>query len=256
VRAVEVGAGGREVTTAAGRPKAKFPLAGDRDMESRTVNEEGSPGVLLVMGFGNRLDGTDERWFIDRLAAAGYRVHAVALPTNGTDFEADYRDPVQRYHDDHDPAALVGHSLGGLVAAHLDTDAVTVYLAPWWGLYGEKFLTWERWVIPRLPTAARLIPIRTEREEIGSLLPEADFSLLPKRVSPAFVTAVYRAQQRRPPVDEATVFVSLQDTIVSLAAIGRAVDRDQVRLYDGGHQLFSSAGRERATERVLAALPD
>jgi pimeloyl-ACP methyl ester carboxylesterase len=225
-------------------------------MESRTVNGDGSPGVLFVMGFGNRLDGTDERWFIDRLAGAGYRVHAVALPTNGTDFEDDYRDPVQRYHDDTEPAAVLGHSLGGLVAAHLDGGAERVYLAPWWGLYGEKFLTWERWVIPRLPTAARLIPIRTEREEIGSLLPEADFSQLPRRISPAFITAVYRAQQRRPPVEGATVFVSLRDTIVSLAAIGRAVDRDQVRLYDGAHQLFSSANRDRATERVLAALPD
>lgn len=226
-------------------------------MESGTVNEGGSPGVLFVMGFGNRLDGADERWFLDRLAAAGYRVHAVELPTNGTDFDADYRDPVQRYHDEHEPAAVLGHSLGGLVAAHLETDAEAVYLAPWWGLYGEKFLTWERWLIPRLPTAARLIPIRTEREEIGSLLTEDEWSRLPKRISPAFVTAVYRAQQRRPPVDgSAVVFVSLRDTIVGLEAVGSAVDRDRVRLYDGAHQLFSSTGRERATERVVGALPD
>jgi pimeloyl-ACP methyl ester carboxylesterase len=226
-------------------------------MESRTFNDGGSPGVLFVMGFGNRLEGTDEGWFVDRLAAAGDRVHAVELPTNGTDFGADYRDPVQRYHDEHEPAAVLGHSLGGLVAAHLETDGEAVYLAPWWGLYGEKFLTWERWVIPRLPTAARLVPIRTEPEEIGALLGEADWSRLPKRISPAFVTAVYRAQQRRPPVDEeAVVFVSLQDTIVSLAAVGRAVGRDRVRLYEGAHQLFSSAGRDQATDRVVGALPD
>lgn len=226
-------------------------------MESRTVNENGSPGVLFVMGFGNRLDGTDEQWFIDRLVAAGYRVHAVELPTNGTDFEADYRAPVQRYHDEHEPAAVLAHSLGGLVAAHLGTDAEEVYLAPWWGLYGEKFLTWERWVIPRLPTAARLIPIGTRREEIGSLLTEEAWARLPKRISPAFITAVYRAQQRRPPVEEgAVVFASLRDTIVSLAAIGSAVDRDRVRLYDGAHQLFSSVGRNRAAERVVATLPE
>lgn len=225
-------------------------------MDARVFNEAGAPDLLFVMGYGDRLDGDSERWFIDRLTGAGYRVHAVQLPVDGASFADAYRAPVQAYHDDHEPAAVVSHSLGGLVAAHLTTTVPQVYLAPWWGFHGEKHLTWERWLVPRLPVRARILSIRTDREELGELVTDEAWERLPKRLSPVFVTEIYRAQRRRPPIDgDATVFVSLRDTVVGLAAIGAAVPPDRIRLYDGGHQLYASACRAEATEAVLSALP-
>jgi pimeloyl-ACP methyl ester carboxylesterase len=221
-------------------------------MQSRTVGEPGAPTLLFVMGFGNRLDGASVEWFLDRLVGAGFRVHAVELPTDVADFDAEYRRPVQRVHDERDPTVVVGHSLGGLVTAYLETAARTVYLAPWWGMQPGKVSPWERWLVPRLPTRARVLPIRTRRDEIGEHLSDDEWERLPKRVSPAFATAVYRAQQTRPPVgDDAVVFVSLADTVVGLDAIGVAVPADRIRLYDGGHQLFAARGRDEAVEGVV-----
>lgn len=224
-------------------------------MDSTTFNEAGGDGLLFVMEWGNRLTGENERWFIERLADDGYRVHAIQLPTNITDFGREYRRPVQRYHDVHKPSAVVGHSLGGLVAAHLDTDAARVYLSPWWGIYGLKYLGWESVIVPRLPIRARILPINTSREEIGDRVTDEEWAALPKRISPAFITEIHRAQRERPSIgDDAVVFCSLRETIVSLHAIGEAVTPEQVRLYDGGHELFSSASRRATTRNVLSVL--
>lgn len=226
-------------------------------VKSTIVGEPGDGDLLFVMGWGNRLNGENERWFIDRLADEGYRVHAIQLPTNGTDFEREYRLPVQDYHDAHEPAVFLGHSLGSLVGAHLETDARPVYLSPWWGLYGLKYLRWQSVVVPLLPIRARLIPINTRREEIGARVTDEGWAALPKRLSPAFITEVYRAQQERPPIDDdAVVFCSLRDTIVSLSAIGEATTTGQIRLYDGGHEPFSSTGRECTTREITAVLAD
>lgn len=226
------------------------------DMDSRTFNTSGSPTMLFVMGFGNRLAGANERWAIDRLTDAGYRVHAVELPTDIVDFEQAYRRPVQAIHDEVEPAVVLSHSLGGLVTAHLETPAHAVYLSPWWGIYEGKVSGWERWLVPRLPIEARILPSKTRREEVGAQLPAEDWDQVPKRLSPVFMTEIYRAQQTRPPLGEdAVVFVSLEDTIISLQAVGAAVGADQIHLYEGGHQLFSTNDRQEAIEAVLGVLP-
>lgn len=225
-------------------------------MDNRTFNETGSPTLLFVMGFGNRVEGATEGWFIDRLTDNGYRVHAIQLATNIADFHREYIVPVQRIHDHQDPVAVLGHSLGGLVTAFLETAARDVYLSPWWGMYEAKVSAWEEWLVPRLPIRARILPIKTRRDELGDHLSDAEWEQLPKRLSPVFITEVFRAQQARPPIDnDAVVFASLEDTIVSLRAVGAAVAADQIRLYDGGHQLFAARGRQEAIDEVVAVLP-
>ncbi|WP_458189774.1 alpha/beta fold hydrolase [Haladaptatus sp. NG-WS-4] len=224
-------------------------------MDTRTFNESGNPTILFVMGFGNRIDGDNEGWLIDRLTEAGYRVRALQLATNIADFEDEYRVPVQRVHDECEPAVVLSHSLGGLITAYLETHARTVYLSPWWGIYEGKVSTWERWIVPRLPISARILPTKTRRDEVGAHMPVDAWEHLPKRISPVFISEIYRAQQARPPISEdAVVFVSLKDTIISLQSVGTAVCTDQIRLYDGGHQLFSAKGRQEAIETLLTTL--
>lgn len=225
-------------------------------MDSRTFNEEGSPTLLFVMGLGNRFDGASVRWFIERLTRAGYRVHALRLPIEITDFDREYRRPVQRAHDDQQPACVVSHSLGGLVGAFLETTAEMVYLSPWWGIHEGNLSPVLRWLVPRLPVRARILPVDTQRDDLGAHLSDEEWEAVPDRLSPVYITAIYRAQQARPPIStDAVVFVSLTDAIISHNAVGRAVRAEQVRLYDGGHQLFAASGREEAVQEVLAELP-
>ena len=226
-------------------------------MDSRTFNESGSPTLLFVMGLGNQFDDASVGWFVDQLTGAGYRVHTLQLPTDITDFEREYRRPVQRVHDEHDPAGVVSHSLGGLVTAFLDTTARNVYLSPWWGIYEGKVSPWARWIVPWLPLQTRVLPTKTHRDELGEHLSDDEWEQLPKRISPVFITEIYNAQQVRPSISaDAVVFVSLADTIISLKTVGAAVCSDQIRLYDGGHQLFTATGRQEVADEVLTELPD
>jgi len=223
-------------------------------MEFATFGE--GEDLLFLMGWGNRLDGENERWFIDRLTDAGYRVHAAQLPTNITDFEADYLDPVREYRNGNalQLAPVVSHSTGGLIAPHLRPDGA-VYCSPWWGFYGLKLRDTQIGLVRKLPTDRPLVPIDFERSEIGTHVTETQWQALPKRVSPAFVREIRAAQESLPEIaPDARVFCSLRDTVVGLDGIGEAVASEQVTLYDGGHELFSSAGRDELVGDVVAAI--
>ena len=208
-----------------------------------TTRGSGDPLVLLL-GFGNRLDGASVEWFLDGLADAGYRTTAVEFPTRALDFESAYVSPAEAVLRSTEPVAVLGFSLGGLVLAHLQVSP-SIYLAPWWGFEGEESFTWERWVVPRLPIDRPVIAHGLSRTDIGPRFSRAEWSALPNRVSPRWVTAIDRAQRRRPSIDRsAPVFVSLRDQVVSLPAIGRAVAPEQVCLFDGTHAPFAAEGRE------------
>jgi len=221
-------------------------------VRSRTFGA--GPRLAFVMGWGNRLEGENERWFVDRLVDAGFRVTAVELPTDIADFHGEYVVPVREAVTD--PVAIVGHSTGGLVAAHLRIDAPRVYLSPWWGIFGAKLRPLQRAILPRLPTRRRIVPVDSGREEIGDLVTDAAWERTPERVSPAFVRAILRGQETLPPPRrDAVAFCSLRDTVVSLEAIGERLPPDRVRLYDGGHELYSSSGRRHHAAAVIEALP-
>jgi hypothetical protein len=174
-----------------------------------------------------------------------------------TDFEADYRRPVERYASGLELGAVLSHSTGGLIAAHLPLDARRVYLSPWWGFELDWFGEFVFPLVRRLPVGYRFVPTGADPEAIGDLKTPAEAAEGPDFVSPAFVREIDRAQRRLPAFrPESQVFCSLTDQVVSVRAIGRRAPPDRVRLYDGGHEFFASSGRDAVLEDLLYALHD
>jgi len=210
--------------------------------------------LLFVMGWGNRVDGTNERWFAEQLAGEGYRVTLVELPTNPTDFDRDYLEPVADVAGDLADPVVVGHSTGGLVAAHLEPDRA-VYVSPWWAFYGEQIRSWLLEWGPKLPIERPVVPIDFDREAVGPRVTDRGWRRVPDRVSPAFVREIRTAQGDLPEVsDRARVCVSLQDTVVGLQGVGAWVPPERVHLYDGRHEPFAAADRAAATTVVTDAI--
>ncbi|MFB9810057.1 alpha/beta hydrolase [Haloarcula sebkhae] len=225
-------------------------------MQIRVYDEGAAQDCLFVLGWGNRCRHRNVQWLIDQLATA-YRVHAVELPTHITDYQREWVGPVQEYAADIGRFDLLGHSAGGLTAAHLDADGIgnRVYLSPWWDsdfpVPGPVLDA-----IASLPMTKPFIPIDTlDADAIGDLATTQQLADAPSSVSPAFLRTVFRAQRSLPPArDTAAAFCSLTDTIVDPRAVGERLPADRIRLYDGGHELFSSSGREHTVETVLDAL--
>lgn len=210
--------------------------------------------LLFVMGWGNRVDGTNERWFATQLADEGYRVTLVELPTNPTDFDREYLAPVADIRDGLDSPVVVGHSTGGLIAAHLQPERA-VYVSPWWAFYGEKIRGWLLEWGTKLPIDVPVVPIDFDREGVGPRVTDRHWERMPDRVSPAFIREIRRAQAQLPPIaDDAQVCVSLSDTVVGLQGIGDRVPPERIHLYEGGHEPFTAADRTAATAVVIDAL--
>lgn len=220
-------------------------------METDTLGS--GEDLLFVMGWGNRLDGTNERWFLDRLAEE-YRVRAMQIPTNVSDFESEYLRPVRREYRDLEDPRVLSHSTGGTITAYLESPR-SVFVSPWWAFHGEKVRGGLLDLVARIPLPVPVVPIDFEREEVGEHVTETQWADLPARVSPTFVREIRKAQANLPPIPAAAeVFCSLRDTVVGTQGIGEHVDPGQVTLYDGGHEPFSSEGRERHVETVLDLL--
>lgn len=210
---------------------------------------------MVVFGLGNRVRGTNEEWFCRRIARRGYRVTGVQLPTNADGFTEDLLTPVQEVHDDIDPVGVLGHSLGGLVLAHLETMAGRVYCSPWWGFRQDQTSWFRATVIRHLPIRWRIIPVSIDPDAVGARMRSAAAEAMPSRLSPTFLAAVDRGQETRPQIaEDAEVFVCLADEIVGVRVIGEAVSADQIHPFDGGHEVFSVASRDQAVDRVGAAL--
>ncbi|MFC7027419.1 alpha/beta hydrolase [Halomicroarcula sp. GCM10025324] len=228
-------------------------------MQVRIFDDGADEDCLLVLGWGNRCRHENVQWLVDRVAER-YRVHAVELPTHITDFRREWVAPVERYLADAglDGVSVLAHSAGGLTTAHLESEAVTnrVYLSPWWGTdppLPEPVLL----AIARLPIDRPVIPVGDlgSPDYIGDLATEAQLQDGPSAYSPAFVRTIAQAHETLPPAREAEVaFCTLTDKIVDPRAIGERLPADRVRLYDGGHELFSSSAREAHIDTVLAAL--
>jgi len=226
-------------------------------MKQKTIGDEDDEDLLFILGWGNRLRSKNVQWLIDLVVEDGYQVHAFELPDHTEDFEADFIEPVHSYIKQFDSFKLLCHSTGGLVGAYLTGAETETYLSPWWGIYaGQDGPLFD--LLTKLPLTASVVPNNTAtRPRIGELATSDQLDAIPKRTSPVFLREVSQAQKDRPPIDdEAVVFCSLCDDIVSTRAIGEAVPPEQIVLYQGGHELFSSPGREKYTDRLLAAIEE
>ena len=227
-------------------------------MQIRVFDDGAEQDCLLVLGWGNRCRHETVQWLVDRLAQQ-YRVHAVELPTHIIDVQREWVDPVRDYAADLDSFPILAHSAGGLTAAHLDVTGVTnrVYLSPWWG---SDFPLPDTVLgaIRRVPLSRPVIPTGTlSREHLGELATAQQVEDAPDSISPAFLRTIDRAQSTLPPArEDAVAFGTLTDRVVDPRALGARLPADRIRLYDGGHELFSSAARERHVDTALDALDD
>ena len=221
-------------------------------MEFDRFGDDEDPPLLFVLGWGNRTHHEPVRWLIDHLSEE-FRVHTATLPVHVTDVQAEWVRPVERYAADLDSPALLGHSAGGLTAAHADVDARTrTYLSPWWG-YPPATRGPHVDLIARVPLDAKLLPSGINATALGAHATERQVEETPSRVSPRFLQATRAAHESVPEVDEdAVVFCSLSDRVVSLRAIGDNVSSERLVVYDGGHELFSSRSREAHLDTLLS----
>ncbi|WP_247002295.1 lysophospholipase [Halosolutus gelatinilyticus] len=226
-------------------------------MRHRIFNEDGEEELVFVMGWGNRWTHENVSWLIGQLTDAGYRVHAFELPTNVEDFKADWLVPIAEYVRDIEEYQLLAHSAGALVAQALDGADNHVYLSPWWG-YTESRPELLLEAVAAIPTSFPCLPVgELDAEALGELATDHQIATSPRWVSPTFVRETRRAQRELLTIDhDAVIFCSLRDPVVSLRPIGERVPAEHVVLYDGGHELFSSASRERHVETILAALEE
>lgn len=226
--------------------------------------------LVWVMGWGNVVDSRHERWLVDQLVDAGYRVHAVELPTTTPDFRRDCVAPVREYLDDLDAGdagdgegesregddgqgyAVLAHSMGGLALLHADPDPKAVYLSPWWGMQDLPIVLEP---LLALPIARPILPYGSDPGVLGSLATAED-DTGPDRIAPKWIQTVRDVQRSLPALkDTDHVFYAPDDEVVDPNAIERHAPESQRTTYDGGHELFSSGGRDEYVQWVIDELP-
>jgi len=228
----------------------------DRFEPTADAASDDPPDCLFVLGWGNRPEHAPVRWLIDRIRADGWTVHTATLPPHVVDVTHEWVRPVESYAADLDDPAVIAHSAGGLTVAHADIDGrTTTYLSPWWGDPPARQGLFVD-VLAKLPGDLRVLPSGIDDGDLlGEYATEQQLRDGPDWVSPAFLRATKRAHRRLPAIDEdAVVFCSLTDSVVSTDAIGQAMPSERTVLYDGGHELFSSRSRAEHLPTILDAL--
>lgn len=225
-------------------------------MEFDRFGDDGDPTLLVVLGWGNRTHHEPVRWLIDHFSE-GFHVHTATLPVHVTDVQAEWVRPVERYAADLDSPALLGHSAGGLTAAHADVDARTrTYLSPWWGFHADLDNPLVS-ALMKLPISRPILPASATREDLGELASDEWLEDAPDYAAPTFLREAKRAQERMPPFDtDDAVFYSPTDPIVGAGAIESQVPASNRVSYEGGHELFCSRSRDDHIDTVLAAVDE
>ena len=182
-----------------------------RGAQTIDLQEEGSPGVLLLHGFGDTPQTL--ALLARRLHKSGYSLYAPLLPGHGrnidafgrsraTDWIAAARSALAQMRGRHDSVSVVGLSMGGalavLLAAELDDIPALVLIAPYLGmprvqrLAASTYWAWGRLageVNARNPRSIR-DPIEREKNlAYGVITGRALFELLKGREAREKITS-------------------------------------------------------------------
>lgn len=234
-------------------------------MRTETRGDPADPDLVCVLGWGNRLDHENVGWLLDALAADSF-VHAIEIPTVISSFETEYLEPVRERVADVGEYRFVGHSTGGLIGAFLrgpdHAPTTRTYLSPWWGMAPETTGPLLD-AVCRLPTRRSVVPTGTaDRDALGDLATDRQLRESPSRAAPTFLREARRAQRGLRDLDPdptAVAFCALTDSVVDPRRVGDRVSAGRTVLYNGGHELFSSASRTDHAEtlrRVVREGPD
>jgi hypothetical protein len=222
-------------------------------MKSIIYGENNHKDLFFLPGWGNRIDDTNLLWLFDLLVNDGFKVHVFEFPRRLKDFNREYLEPVRTYQAGLGQHVLLSHSMGGLVAAYCSAQSKTVYLSPWWGVFGNKLRGTMLSLACNLRFNLPVLPIDFTKDEVGDLATGVYWDSIPKKISPSFIREIVKAQKAMPALSQNhVVFCSLKNTIGDLKAIGEKTNN--IILYNGFHELFSSSTRERYRDELLNAL--
>jgi len=241
-----------------------------RGAQTIDLQEEGSPGVLLLHGFGDTPQTL--ALLARRLHKSGYSLYAPLLPGHGrnidafgrsraTDWIAAARSALAQMRGRHDSVSVVGLSMGGalavLLAAELDDIPALVLIAPYLGmprvqrLAASTYWAWGRLageVNARNPRSIR-DPIEREKNlAYGAITGRALFELL---------KVVRLARKSLPGVKAPTLIIQSREdprcapdiAELALRALG-AHEKQLVWTEGAGHIITVDYGRERVFSEV------
>ena len=241
-----------------------------RGAQTIDLQEEGSPGVLLLHGFGDTPQTL--ALLARRLHKSGYSLYAPLLPGHGrnidafgrsraTDWIAAARSALAQMRGRHDSVSVVGLSMGGalavLLAAELDDIPALVLIAPYLGmprvqrLAASTYWAWGRLageVNARNPRSIR-DPIEREKNlAYGAITGRALFELL---------KVVRLARKSLPGVKAPTLIIQSREDprcapdIAELALRALGAHEKQLDWTEGaGHIITVDFGRERVFSEV------
>ena len=241
-----------------------------RGAQTIDLQEEGSPGVLLLHGFGDTPQTL--ALLARKLHKSGYSVYAPLLPGHGrnmeafgksraTDWISGARSALAAMRVRHTSVSIVGLSMGGalavLLAAELDELPALVLIAPYLGmsralrLAASTHRAWERFVGEVNSRDPRSIRDPIEREKnlaYGAITGRALFELS---------KVVKRARKSLRDVKAPTMIIQSREdprcppevAEFALKALG-AKDKKLIWTEGAGHIITVDYGRERVFTEV------
>jgi len=245
-----------------------------RGAQTIDLQEEGSPGVLLLHGFGDTPQTL--ALLARKLHKSGYSLYAPLLPGHGRNMEAfgesraaDWiaasKSALTEMRGRHGSVSIVGLSMGGalavLLAAELDDIPALVLIAPYLGmsrrlrLAASTHWAWEKFVGEVNSRDPRSIRDPIEREKnlaYGSITGRALFELS---------KVVKLARKSLPGVEAPTLIIQSREdprcppdvAEFALRALG-AQEKKLIWTEGAGHIITVDYGRERVFTEVEAWL--
>jgi carboxylesterase len=241
-----------------------------RGAQTIDLQEEGSPGVLLLHGFGDTPQTL--ALLARRLHKSGYSLYAPLLPGHGRDMAAfeksragDWIDAAKsafvHMRARHDSVSVVGLSMGGalsvLIAAELDDIPALVLIAPYVGMprllraAAATHLLWGRFAGEINGRSPRSIRDPIEREK------NLAYGAVTARALHELSRVVRLARKALPSVKAPTLIIqSREDPRIApdvaefaLESLG-TMDKKLVWTEGAGHIITVDFGRERVFSEV------